>query len=243
VGSNWDPLAAESWIDEFVGTLIEPGPVWQAIYVAPGGKTMVRTPVGPIVVDDVVEDSQSFNKQALLAERDFDRYPCVETTPEPIPIDLTTMEPDAFGGKRATVKQLRSMLRADIGDYPVAEARNFFRRAMRTFVLRRVQGADHGLGSAYLLSGEVATHEHVRAARNTVPFTVHTVSSGLRTYFAPAYLIKLQTVFGDGLSTPVRGELEPARYVFGAGAPGMLPKFDVHAKYDVPPASSAHLPD
>jgi len=195
VGAGWgDPQAANSWIDEFVSTLVGGEPFSERIGVTPGRMTTARTPAGPIVVDDLVGDSKSFNEQASSAERSRSLYPCVEATPVPIPIDLAPLGRRAFGGKRAPpVIRLQSLLGEDVHSYPVSDARSFFGTGLYAFVRRRVQAARQGVGSAYGAPDSSAIDQDDDASGRTVPFTVHTVTNGLRTYYAPAYLIKLQT--------------------------------------------------
>jgi hypothetical protein len=73
-------------------------------------------------------------------------------------------------------------------------------------------------------------------------FTVTTHSSGLNVYYSPAYFFTANDVFGQP-STPVsRNDVQPGRYVFGAGGGSIRKWFDLASEYDIPGNTTASLP-
>lgn len=231
----------DTWVDEFVATLVAEQPFSERIGIGGGRRTTARSPVGPVVVEDVVTDAKAFNRQAGLLAASDHLYPCVEAPPTPIPVNLESLTEttDSYPDLELKLLSARTAsMGVEIRGHPVEAARQFFGSGLRRFVRIRVDAA--GRRSDRSTIADFPESDDAIGV-DTVAFTVHTVSTGLRTYYSPAYLFNASTVFGSDLSTPVSGELEPGLYIFGAGAPGEKPVFDVYAKHDVPPATSAHL--
>ena len=73
-----------------------------------------------------------------------------------------------------------------------------------------------------------------------LPFRVSTSTEGLRVHYSPAYILNLNTVFGEP-TTPVDRMIQPGRYVFGVARKNGRPKFDLQSHYSVPDDTHARL--
>jgi hypothetical protein len=71
-------------------------------------------------------------------------------------------------------------------------------------------------------------------------FTVETRTRGGRVHVSEAYFHDPKRIFGAPTS-PVRGRLQPGRYIFGVSSGRHPAQFDLEAEYDVPPQGSARV--
>lgn len=92
------------------------------------------------------------------------------------------------------------------------------------------------LGIRFALTSRFPTNTGIRPM---ISFTVHTRYDDGRVHYSPCYYISNRSVFGAP-TTPVRGQIDPGRYVFAVEYPGgpMQPDNGV---YDVPKDQTAHL--
>jgi hypothetical protein len=242
MGPDWGNAQSESWAAELLDGVVEGLPFGERIDLQPGRRLTAGSPEGRVVVDDIVGDGKAFQRQSTILSQSGLPFPCVETGSLPIPINLESLS--EFGGEGQGLGSARAVqargkwLNLRVGAHPVSAAKEFFRAGLQDFVRTRI-GASRGAGYGTVSEPPDGPPDESSAAE-TFPFEVHTVSNGLIAYCSPAYFVR-PVVFGNVLSTPVSGELDPGLYVCGAGAPGAQPMFDVHARYDVPPATTAHL--
>lgn len=115
---------------------------------------------------------------------------------------------------------------------PQTEARGFLRRRLAAFLERRVV-AQHNDGSG---NGSPSSPGSPGLA-----FRVATKASGLRVHYSPAFF-QDSLLFGNALTTPVDGWLQPGRYIFGAVGEGETsPRWERSAVARVPSDTIAHL--
>jgi hypothetical protein len=69
---------------------------------------------------------------------------------------------------------------------------------------------------------------------------VRTNAPNLQVLYSPAFFPNVQTGFGNGLSTPVNGAVNPGRYVFGASGPTIGVRFET-TQYPIPPTSFVQM--
>jgi hypothetical protein len=119
---------------------------------------------------------------------------------------------------------------------PVPQARGSFAALLADFLKVRLEAVR---GLIPLPGGEKAL-----AGTAEVPgleVIVHTRRPNLRIYQAPVYFPATRTVFGNSLSTPVRGFLPPGLYIFGADGENFPFLWEDEARRQIPPNTTIHL--
>jgi hypothetical protein len=183
------------------------------------------------------------------AEADMDRYgqqlryfrrhdnlymPCMRFPEQvPWPIDLSWVgdwdDPDVWFANR-TDGSLQELLK--IGNQSQADVSFFLPADVLDFLTTRLTqfAQDFTNGNGRIGEG----------SPQALAIRVHTKRNGLRVHYAPAYLMRLDTVFGYP-TTPVRGPMTPGRWKFGAmGNDDQYPTWDM-ADFEIPPIVDVHL--
>jgi len=118
---------------------------------------------------------------------------------------------------------------------PVPHARTIFASLLARFLRPRVERANSRTTSD--MHGSPHQGNPLSPGLEVV---VHTNRPGLRIFYAPIYFPATCLVFGNSLSTPVRGYLDPGIYIFGAEGAGMT-IFEDTAPRRIPPDHDIYM--
>ena len=167
-----------------------------------------------------------------------------------IPIDIVAMvstlpllQRSLFAARRRTRKSLLRRALVRLGRYELVDGpfiANAFASSLARFLTIRFNSTETRLFSSTGGADARASTADIPPLEDGLPFTVTTLSGGLRVHYSPAYFFSPELVFGEP-STPVVGRLHPGLYMFGASKHGKPPEFATDAHYMVPPKKTAHL--
>lgn len=196
----------------------------------------------PIFTNDVAASADNFHRAARVLELVEMSYPMVHMAPGWAPLDLGNSG-EARSWRAGTGAPISPAEIIDLARHahheaervglrftamPVVRARRSFAALLTKFLKTRVEAALRSSG------GGDGTGQGTR----TVPgldVTVHTEQSDLRIYYAPLYFPAMRLIFGNTLSTPVRGYLPPGIYIFGAEGRNHPKSFEPDAPWRIPP--------
>jgi hypothetical protein len=195
-----------------------------------------------IALADVEADVDQFTDQYKYCSENSLSMPCFEDNKtEPLPINLAgivypSIRSSAVYQKYDLAQAMLTLLPEQVSEiaessglayseYSPEDARNFFSRRLRKFLVPRVKTSN--------------AKDTRRAPHQGLRFKVHTYKSGLRVHYMPAYWFNPNQVFGSP-TTPVEGWITPGRYRFGAVGRTYSLRFD-DGEFDIPPAEEAHL--
>jgi hypothetical protein len=195
----------------------------------------------PVFTNDIAASADNFHRAASVLDSVEMRYPMVHMAPGWAPLDLGNSgeAPSWRAGTGAPISPAEIIDLARHARHeaervglrfaamPVVRARRSFAALLTEFLKTRVEATRRrSRGGVWPLQGTL-----------TVPgleVTVHTEQSGLRIYYAPLYFPATRLVFGNTLSTPVRGYLAPGIYIFGADGRNHPLSFET-AAWRIPP--------
>ena len=108
-----------------------------------------------------------------------------------------------------------------------------FGSLLTQFLIHRTESA-RGFFSAAAAPGPGST---ALPGANVV---VKTNASNLQVLYSPAFFPNVQTGFGNGLSTPVNGAVNPGLYIFGASGPTIGVRFET-TQHPIPPTTFVQM--
>jgi hypothetical protein len=122
-----------------------------------------------------------------------------------------------------------------VSDENVTNARTWFRSALSSFLRQRTMTAGGALGpSGPASSGKGGSGTFGTLTATEVAIEVSTTNQNLHVLSAPAFFPNVRTQFGSGLSTPVKGNINPGLYVFGGYNATIAVAFEPYP-FNVPP--------
>jgi len=122
-----------------------------------------------------------------------------------------------------------------VSDEDVANARTGFRGALSRFLQQRTMTAGGSFtGPSGPASGAGGPGIPGTPTATGVAIEVATTNHHLHVLSAPAYFPNVRTQFGNGLSSPVKGNINPGLYVFGGYNATIAVAFETYP-FNVPP--------
>jgi hypothetical protein len=112
-----------------------------------------------------------------------------------------------------------------------AAARNAFSALLGEFLIQRIESSRGKF--APTTGGAGAANHPGSVALPGLTLTVNTHTPNFQILYSPAYFVSLQTAFGNTLSTPVIGLINPGLYIFGAVGNGKPLVFE-NTTYSIP---------
>jgi hypothetical protein len=161
-----------------------------------------------------------------------------ETTPfvNPGRTDTLAQSPRAVISDMVYVAKLNAQTAGfKVSDEDVADARTGFRGALSRFLQQRKMTAGGAFtGPSGPASGTGAPGTPGTPPVSGVAIEVATAHHHLHVLAAPAYFPNVRTQFGNSLSTPVKGNINPGLYVFGGYSATIPVAFEPYP-FSVPP--------
>lgn len=114
------------------------------------------------------------------------------------------------------------------------DAKDNFKKGFTDFLTHRTETS---LGA----HGAVKGNAPGTPALPGLNIVVNTINNNLQVLFSPAFFLTVQTVFGNGLSSPVQGALGPGLYVFGAQGHKIPLTFEHSTQYQIPPTTTVNM--
>jgi hypothetical protein len=202
-----------------------------------------------VFVQDIAELVERFSDQMLALRQAGIECPMVY-------LDTGTLAPlDVVGSTKTRVQRLPMLSDAllqqlvyDAADDATsaglnvvpadpATAEGNFGSLLTEFLIHRTESALGFFGPG--ASASTATGPGSAALPGT-NIVVQTYAQNLQILYSPAFFPNVQTGFGNGLSTPVIGAVNPGLYIFGASGPAIGVRFE-STQHQIPPTSFVQM--
>jgi hypothetical protein len=177
-----------------------------------------------IFIPDVELSVDHFHRQYRFHRQTGAPFPCLRTADGLIPMNWAKLLPGS--SLDDVVQVLDRLFRREEERYETSspvQALEMFRVRLQAFLTTRFSARQSDISDLPGLQIEVST-----------------LSPGLRVHYSPAYFFDPTNVL-NAPTTPVRGWIQPGRYIFGAAQSGRKAAFEYDAEYDIPPIDYLHL--